>query len=239
MNLMSEISIIQEIAELVGALAAMGWVGLAIYLGFALRRILRSRGDDLSRLTVGPTGLVAEFVSKKLDEAAASDPATLPGPLAKSVIGLRLQRHAAQVASAHILWVDDHPENNAAIVELFSNFGADIEVSISNAEALTQLTRHPGRYDVLISDVARDNELGAGPFPGVRFAAQAFKRNGLRTILFTGRFNIATVPDLNSHERLDLFRSVEESTFGTTNRADELVHLVLDALERSPRTPPS
>ena len=222
-------------ADLLQAIAAVGWLALAVFIGVALRAILRSRGGDLTKLSVGPSGLTAEFVSSKLDEASKGGSTPAPSPIAKSVVVQRLHEQAAVLARAHILWVDDHPENNASIVELLSNYGVDVEVALTNAEALAQLTRHPKRYDVLISDMGRDNEPAAGPFPGAAFATQALQQTGARTILFTGRFRPTSVPGLTPDQLLELVRTIEAATFGRTNRAEELIHLILDVLERSPR----
>jgi response regulator RpfG family c-di-GMP phosphodiesterase len=53
-------------------------------------------------------------------------------------------------------WADDHPEYNTAIAELLRQFGASVETPRSNAAALALL--RASRYDVVISDVARDDE---------------------------------------------------------------------------------
>jgi hypothetical protein len=228
-----------DAADLLQAIAALGWLVLAGVIGLGLRGLLRSRGSDLTRLSVGPSGLTAEFVSSKLDEASRSDDTPRPSPVAKSVVIQRLHRHADILARAHLLWVDDHPENNASIVELLSEYGVDVEIALANDEAFSRLTRHPKRYQVLISDMGRDNEPAAGAFPGAEFAVRAFEQTGLRTILFAGQFRPTSVPGLTPQQLVDLARTVDSATFGRTNRADELIHLILDVLERSPRLVPS
>lgn len=221
--------------DVLQAVVALGWLVLAIVLGRPLLSILRFRGADLTKLSVGPAGLSAEFVTSRLDEAARSASAPSPDPVSKSVVVQRLHEHGAVLARAHVLWVDDHPENNQSIVELLSGYGVDVEVARTNAQAISQLARHPWRFDVLISDMGRDAEPEAGQFPGVAFAEQALELTGTRTILFAGRFEPTAVPGLSPEESLALTRRVDSVTFGRTNRADELIHLVLDLLERSPR----
>lgn len=225
----------KDVADLLQAIAAVGWLALAALIGLRLRGLLRSRGDDLAKISVGPTGLTAEFVSSKLDEAARADTTVAPSPEMKSVVIERLHRNAGVLRRAHVLWVDDHPENNTSIVELLGKYTVDVEIALTNAEALHQIARHPQRYDVLISDMGRDHEPAAGAFPGVDFAVRAFSQTGIRTILFTGRFRITAVPGLTPEDIVKLAEAVDSATFGRTNRADELIHLILDQLERSPK----
>jgi hypothetical protein len=230
---------VKDATDLLQAISAVGWLALAVLIGFGLRGLLRSRGNDLTKLSVGPSGLTAEFVSAKLDEASRTDKTATPSPVAKSVVIQRLHRHADILDRAHVLWVDDRPENNSSIVELLSKYGVDVEIALANNEAFSQLTRHPKRYDVLISDIGRDNEPEAGAFPGADFAVRAFEQTGLRTILFTGQFDPTSVPGLTPDQLVDLARTIDSATSGRTNRAEELIHLILDVLERSPRLTPS
>jgi len=64
---------------------------------------------------------------------------TAIGQAAKCSVVDRLQRNADLIASARILWVDDHPENNTPIVELLRLYGAAVETPRSNHEALALL----------------------------------------------------------------------------------------------------
>jgi CheY-like chemotaxis protein len=128
------------------------------------------------------------------------------------------------------LWTDDHPEYNAAIVELLRRFGTVVETPRSNADGLALL--RASRYDVAISDVSRDNEGPDSDLKGLEFAEQVFNGWGMRVLLFTARFNPATVPNKSDQERLALVRLVQRCVFGITNRTDEALHLILDILER-------
>lgn len=50
------------------------------------------------------------------------------------------------------------------------------------------------RYDVIISDVARDNEGPASDLKGVELARTVFEHWGQRVLLFTARFDPARLP---------------------------------------------
>lgn len=227
-----------EVADLLRGTASLLWVMFAIVLAFILRRILVLRGASLKSLGIGPSGVIMEFAEAKIDEAArkdikaASDEETayFIGAAAKrSVLG-RIQRNADLLSRARILWADDHPEGNAPIIELLRRFGASVETPRSNAEAMALM--RTSRYDVVISDVARDDEGSNSALKGIDLADQVFEHWGQRILLFTGRFSPTTLPGANCQTRLDLAARVQRTVFGFTNRVDEALHYILDVLER-------
>lgn len=218
---------------LINAIVAVLWVGLAFIAVLILRNVLRARGGPLTKLGVGPSGVTMEFAEVKLDEAVSkSSPQDQQavGQAAKRSVLDRLQRNSELLSRARILWTDDHPEYNAAIVELLRRFGTVVETPRSNADGLALL--RASRYDVAISDVSRDNEGPDSDLKGLEFAEQVFSGWGMRVLLFTARFNPATVPNKSDQERLALVRLVQRCVFGITNRTDEALHLILDILER-------
>jgi len=72
-----------------------------------------------------------------------------------------------------------------------------------------------GRYDLVISDMARDDESAAG----LKFVEQFCKDDKAAPLIFY-------VGEYGSEKGLPA------RAFGITNRPDELLHLTLDALER-------
>ncbi len=76
-----------------------------------------------------------EFAQAKLDEAvrgASEQDQHAVGQAAKRSVLDRLQRNSELLSRARILWADDHPEYNTAIVELLRRFGASVETPRSN-----------------------------------------------------------------------------------------------------------
>jgi CheY-like chemotaxis protein len=219
-------------ADLLGSITDLLWVALAAVALFVLRGVLRSNSRPLAKLGLGPAGLTMEFGAAKLDEASrryGEQEQDRVGDVAKRSVIDRLQRNAGLVARARVLWADDHPENNLPIIELLRHYGASVDTPRSNAEALSLL--QTGRYDVVISDVARDDE-GPGALPGVELARAVFSRWGLQTILFTTRFDPTTLPGATDAERIALVRQLRDSVFAITTRFDQLLHFALDVLER-------
>lgn len=222
-----------DTADLVRAIAGLSWVVLAFVVVLALLRLLRSQNTPLTKLGVGPGGVTMEFAEAKFNEAVSkSDDETQRaiGDVAKRSVIDRLRTHADLLAGARILWVDDHPENNAAMIELLRQFRASVDTPRSNSKAFALLSA--SLYDVIISDVARDNEGPGSDLKGVEFARTVFERWGQRVLLFTARFDPARLPGVSDEERLLLVAEVQRSVFARTNRYDEALHFILDVLER-------
>jgi CheY-like chemotaxis protein len=224
---------LSDTADLLRAIAGLSWAVLAFVVVLALLRLLRSQDTPLTKLGVGPGGVTLEFAEAKFDEAVSkSDDETQRaiGDVAKRSVIDRLRTHAVLLARARILWVDDHPENNAALIELLREFRASVDTPRSNSEAFGLLTG--SRYDVIISDVARDKEGPGSDLKGVEFARTVFERWGQQVLLFTARFDPARLPGVSDEERLRLVSEVQRSVFARTNRYDEALHYILDVLER-------
>jgi CheY-like chemotaxis protein len=215
-------------ADLLGSIAGLLWVVLAAFAILMLRGVLRSHPRPLKRLGLGPTGVTMEWGETKLDEASRQSGTPETGSAAKRSVIYRLERNADLVGRARILWADDHPENNRPIIELLSQYGASIDTPRSNSEALRLL--RTGRYDVVISDVSRDNR--PGQHAGVELADEVFSHWGIQTILFTMHFNPTTLPGATDAEKLALIKQLDNTVFASTTRFDELLHYVLDVLER-------
>ena len=222
-----------NVADLIGSIAAVLWVVFAFVVVLILRGVLQTNRGQLTKLGLGPSGVTVEFAEAKLDEAVQrSDDETRQtvGAVAKRSVIDRLQRNSDLLRRARILWVDDHPEYNLPIVELLRRYEASVDTPQSNDEALSLLRAK--RYDVVISDVARDDEGPGSELKGVELAEEVFNGWGIRILLFTARFNPATLPGMTDAERLELVERLRRSVFATTNRVDEGLHYILDILER-------
>ena len=125
----------------------------------------------------------------------------------------RVQLVAGVLPGARILWVDDRPENNLFERATFKSMGIGISLATSTEGAVATLQAEPA--DLLISDMERYGNRAAG--------LQLLERlQGLperpATIFYVGS--------------LDRGRGTPPGAFGITNRPDELIHYVLDVLER-------
>jgi CheY-like chemotaxis protein len=223
-----------DTAELLNAIAALMWVVIGLAALIIVGKLLHARSSSLSKFGLGPGGVTIEFAEAKIAQAVrGADERTqaLIGQAARRSVVDRLQRNADILSRARVLWVDDHPENNEPIVQLLRQYGTVVETATSNREAFSYLSG--SRYDVVVSDVSRDDEGSNSDLKGVELAKKVFERWNQPVLLFTARFNPATVPGMTLEERLALVESLNEAVFGSTFRMDEILHLILDLLDRS------
>lgn len=127
----------------------------------------------------------------------------------------RIASNGDALEGARILWVDDSPQNNELEVRTLECLGASVVVAENTGEAVADL-RDSGA-DLVISDIARPERPRAGleDLSLLKTAA-----GPIAIIFYIGRTAKAGVP---------------EGAFGITTRPDELLHLCLDALERTRR----
>lgn len=221
-----------QTADVINAATSVLWVGLAFLVFVYLRAALKARFPYLSKFGLGASGVTMEFAEQRLNEAISrSDTAQAVGDAAKRGVLARLDRNADLLKRARLIWVDDHPENNTSIIDLLRKFGASVDTPRSNQEALAMLRQ--SFYDVVVSDVGRDSEGERGHLAGIDLAAAVHAQWGRQVILFTTRFNPANLPGIGDEDRLALVRTMQETVFGSTNRYDEALHLILDFIERS------
>lgn len=126
----------------------------------------------------------------------------------------RMQRNIDVFRGAQMLWVDDCPENNVNERRMFRRLHVDIDTARTTGDALAMLQH--ASYDVVLSDIDRDGDPRAGITFLERYRQQ--HPDGPGVIFYIGTF--------------DPGRGVPPGAFGITNRPDELIHLVLDLLER-------
>lgn len=200
------------IMKIIDIIPAMTWVLLATVAFFALRSELHPLLRRTKSLSF-PFG-TAHFGEgiELLQEAAARNGASVSPRQSRAAVG-RLDHAAEALAGGRLLWVDDLPGNNRQIVELLQRAGLTIDLALSTDEAVGMLQRHG--YDVVITDMRR----GDDPQAGLRLIEE-LDELGIRvpTLVFTGSFD----PMLEVHPEI----------FAYTTDVDELVHLVIDVMER-------
>lgn len=132
---------------------------------------------------------------------------------AKDNVLNRAREHLKILEGTKILWVDDVPDNNLNESKMFGQLKVEIQFSTNTDEAIDIIKRR--NFDVIISDMARGDKADAG----IQFLNRLLEmQKQIPVIFYVGIFN----PKLG----------VPPGAFGITNRPDELLHLVLDALER-------
>lgn len=127
----------------------------------------------------------------------------------------RAKAAASVMEGRHILWADDRPANNLHEIKVMKACGLEVTEVRTNAEALTALAAGDQEYHVVISDIGRPEGEPAGDA-----LAKDLVDNGI------------DVPVVYYITVLDPARQLPVGAFGLTNRPDELLHYVIDALER-------
>jgi CheY-like chemotaxis protein len=124
----------------------------------------------------------------------------------------RLAFSADRLEGGAILWVDDHPENNESLAQLFRTVGVQVD-TVLTTEAAMQALQH-GAYDLVISDVGRANEP-AGRRAGLELLDR-MKRTDLPTpvVFYTSPVAASGI----THPRLA----------AATAEAEDLVNLMVD-----------
>lgn len=184
------------------------WAGLVVGVSAWIGPdSIRSALKRLSKVEVG--GLEFEFREELEAAVHARGKTSAPGDIGRAA--RRLAASNPIIRGANILWVDDNARNNNFESQILRSAGAHLTLSASTESAVTEASRVD--FDLVISDMKRGDQAYAGLELCRRLASTG---HGPPVILYVG------------HAR----KPIPPEAFGITDRPDELVHLVLDALAR-------
>lgn len=213
--------LITAIAQLLGVLL---WPAVVVFILLRFGRPIAGFIRGLGEFSVKTPGI--EATAKLREEAAAalgaaaavrtgeageSVTADDPGDIADA---LPEARAARRMRTARVLWVDDRPENNRYERRALEAFGIRIDLSESTEDALDEVARRP--YDLIISDMGRPPDARAG-----YTLLDRLRASGDRTpfIIYA-----------NSRAPEHVRESRGHGAIGCTNRPQELIEMVTDAL---------
>ncbi len=120
-----------------------------------------------------------------------------------------------------VIWVDDLPQNNVYEVHALELLGLKVIQVTNNWDAISLIKSSGQRIYVAISDIERP-----GGEPSGLDLLDSFAENNLDIPI------IYYVTVVNNDKPWPATSNRETKAFGLTNRPDELVHLLLDVLER-------
>jgi len=172
-----------------------------------------SSPEDLAYKLTGALGrfLLTAKVKTELDKLPGGD--RVSTEQGRSQVARRATRLREVIEGTRVLLVNDVPAEMAHVTELLRGLRVDVQVSTTSEAALQALAAD--EYHVVISDMAR----GPSEDEGIRFLGQMRLKGFRQPVIFTvGRF--------------DPSRGTPGHAFGITNRVDELLNLLFDALER-------
>lgn len=208
------------VVELIKLIPAILWFLLVVILVILFYRPIRYElVPNLSGLKV--MGVSLSFLQESLNSAIdlaektykkGNVDVTISEADKKRVLS-RVQKHLDIFKNANILWIDDRPENNQNETKMFRQLNVDIQTALDSETAFKMIKKN--KYDVILSDMARGDDNIAG----LRFLEKYREHSDRVPLIF-----YVGLPDPD--------KGVPPQAFGITYRPDELLHLVLDALER-------
>lgn len=147
-------------------------------------------------------------------ESARAGHAAPPPPAQPDAQALGRQLGRGQVPRARILWVDDHPLNNLYERQALASLAIFADSYTTNAEG--EAAMEAAGYDLVISDIARDNSDETG------WDLLAVFRNRWPRVPFV------FYAGHGAEDRRA--RAAREGARGVATLPDELISLVVDAL---------
>jgi CheY-like chemotaxis protein len=196
--------------ELIKISPALITTMFVVILVIANQKTLRAMLDRMTKFK--GLGLEAEFASKEMDHAIASQNVTVSVHDRSSALK-RLGMMAPLLRDARLLWVDDEPartKNERAVLE---KVGARITTVKTSAEAERELKEN--EYLMVLTDLNREGKKTEG----LEFVKRTVANKTHRwTIAYVGtdQWELPKPPYL----------------FAITNRPDHLIHYVCDIAER-------
>jgi CheY-like chemotaxis protein len=155
--------------------------------------------------------LLARRVKKNLDQIPKIGSSSTES--AKSQVARRIARLGRVIEGAKVLLVNDVPDQMRHVVALLREVDIDVRVCEDSESALKLINEVT--FDAIISDMERHGVQDEG----IRFLNNLRGRSSAPPVIFTvGRFDPA--------------RGTPAFAFGVTNRVDECLNLLFDALER-------
>ena len=211
-----------EIIKLIfGFLPTLLWFSLALAVLIIFYKPIRN--ELLPNLSgFKAMGLELAFITKSINDAlelAEKNKKWIVDvpPEAKENVLNRAKQHLKILKDAQIFWIDDCPENNLNEWQMFFQLRTKIDIAKSTDEALKKLAEK--KYDLIISDMARKEGEKDLADAGIRFLTKFREKNSKTPVIFyIGVYK----PE----------KGLPPGAFGITNRPDELLHLVIDALSR-------
>jgi len=127
----------------------------------------------------------------------------------------RVKKNASLFRGKRILWIDDFPDSPANERKMLQSLLVDVDMAASTSTAESLLQAKDNKYDLILSDMKRGDDKLAG----LKFLENYAKQKKRAPVIFYIGYP-------------DPAKGVPAYAFGITHRPDELLHLIMDALER-------
>lgn len=177
-------------------------------------RIMNSIVSLVDELKNDP-GRFEEFdkAENQLDKSVKEKGKEKLPPWVKDILFERIAYVKEKEISMKALWIDESPSSNLYERRVLSSIGLKIDAAKSSEEARQLLAQ--GGYEIMISDISRNGKQDEG----LRFHKVLVDEGiDLPVIFYAGQ--------------VERKRGVPPFAFGITDMPNDLIHLVLDVIER-------
>jgi CheY-like chemotaxis protein len=176
----------ESIGTVIQGLAALAWPIIVVVILFSFRDVVRDvLGSAKSRkftLKVGGSELTMEEASEQqrviisdLQNQIVAMQKTLDTLTSASGVSLTTAAEIKPNEVKSILWVDDHPRNNATLIEHLTKLGIEVVTALSTSEALVNLAAK--NFERVVSDMGRTENGQFHPTAGLDLVRQIHATN--------------------------------------------------------------
>jgi CheY-like chemotaxis protein len=137
---------------------------------------------------------------------------------AEEVEGVAPPPRADALKSLRVLWIDDHPDGNQALIDEIRNYGARLEIVTDGEAARKYLESRPDWANMIISDIRRSGQDNAG-------------FDDLKTFLDDGLYDGPVIFYASRVTPLRRKRAEELNAYGITNRSAKLIEMLRSKVE--------
>jgi CheY-like chemotaxis protein len=113
---------------------------------------LKRIGSEIESIKQGPTSENKQKVKDLTDAYNAK--------IVQAIKDLPKSKRVKENLKNRVLWVDDYPANNKAIMDVYRSVGVEFDLALDTQQALDHLGKKS--YDLIISDIGRRPEHDAG-----------------------------------------------------------------------------
>jgi CheY-like chemotaxis protein len=193
-----------------------GFFTAYLWTSLRLTALLVSSEEEAKRAQAHETDIQIRAFEVAMDLGNAN-----VGPETRRPASASPEKRAAAASASRpgrILWVDDRPSNNAREIKQLTERGFDVTTRTESDAALEDLRTRAGQFDVVITDLKRDFDRGAG----FKFLKSAGAASDSKPAFIV--YTLSSNPDLDADAK-------RHGAIGGTNSPIRLYELINQAME--------
>lgn len=199
--------------ELIKLIPSILWIFLVLMIFFSFKDTVRD--NILPNMgSIRGFGIEITIAREQMDKSFEKWKITGDGD-ERAIALSRAKRIASLLQGAKILWMDDEPETLIEERLLIGQLGISIDFFTKCSEAISKLEKYG--YDLIISDIKYKNSNGM------------MVKNNLLEEMVKKKIDIPLIYYISNYDKE---RGTPAHAFGITERPDQLLHLILDVIER-------